>query len=220
MKTHFAMFLSWFLLCFAAAPGVAVDAAPSAPAAQLSAEATQLKGKLSELFEKSKNVNAKGAKGTDARAAIDGALDWDRIAKDCLPDSEFKKAGSKNISDFKGLLKDVIVKTAYSRLDSFWKGAEYSFPEIKVTGEKAHAKAIFKVKDKEGADEEFALDYYLFKRPSDKKWMIYDVAFDEVRYSENIREQIKTFLGEKGFPNLLTKLRERRKELVESQTNS
>lgn len=180
-------------------------------------EALVLRNKLNELFVKSQSVNGKGAKKADARAAIENALDWDRIAKDCVPETDYKKAGEKNISEFKSLLKDVIVKTAYSRLDTFWKGAQYHFSKIDVTGDKAHTKAVFEIKDKEGAAEEFSLDYYLQKRGG--KWIIYDIAFEDVRYSENIREQIKTFLGEKGFPNLLGKLRERRKELSESDAS-
>jgi ABC-type transporter MlaC component len=47
-------------------------------------------------------------------------------------------------------------------------------------------------------------------------WKIYDIAFEDIHYSENIREQIQAFLSEnkaKGFANLLEKLRKKKSEL-------
>jgi|GEM_PF-1260849 len=200
---------------FAADATAPAAAAPASKGVKLTGEGLVISKQLTALFDKSKDVNAKGAKQAQARGAIETALDWDRVAKDCLPESEYKKQqGSKNLTEFRSLLKEVIVKTAYTRLDTFWKNASYYFSKMDVTGDKAHVQAIFEVKDKEG-NESFSLDYYLSKKAG--KWVIYDVAFEEVRYSENIREQIKTFLGEKGFPSLLGKLRERKGELVQGQ---
>ena len=44
---------------------------------------------------------------------------------------------------------------------------------------------------------------------------IYDIAYEDIQYSKNIREQIDAFLKESNFASLLDKLRKRRDELGE-----
>jgi hypothetical protein len=43
--------------------------------------------------------------------------------------------------------------------------------------------------------------------------LISDIAYEELKYSANIREQLDAFLKEKSFSDLLTKLRKRSEEL-------
>lgn len=170
-------------------------------------EALKVKNHLESLFTSSKEVNsADPAKKASARKQIQEAMDWERIAKDCLGNADWAKNAGKNRQEYQALLEDVIVKTAYTRLDTFWDGATYEFTKMDPKGNNFHATAVYTVKG-----DSFTLDYFLNKKNG--KWLIYDVAFEDIRYSENIREQIRAFLKEKGFPNLLAKLKERRDKL-------
>ena len=45
--------------------------------------------------------------------------------------------------------------------------------------------------------------------------MIYDISYEDIRYSTNISEQIDAFLKDGNFATLLEKLRKRRDELIE-----
>ena len=167
--------------------------------------AAQIKTYIEELFEASKKVNTPGQMDA-ARAKIENALDWDRISADALGKAS-KKAGGK-LGEFKKLLKEVIVRTAYTRLDKFWEGGTtYKFDKIDVKGNTAEVAAKFTVKN-----EAFGLDYFLHQKGG--KWFVNDIAFEGLRYSTNINEQIEAFLSEKSFNDLLGKLRKRRDDLV------
>lgn len=174
-------------------------------------EAAKIKGQMEVLFDASRKVNAKGAEQKTARAKIEDAMDWEQIAKDCLGNKEWAKNSASNRNAYRDLLKDVVMRTAFTRLDTFWDGATYHFTKIDVKGGKAVATAEYTVKG-----DTLTLDYFIAKKGS--TWSIYDIAFEDIRYSENIREQITAFLKEKGFPNLLAKLKKRRDELAEGAT--
>lgn len=184
--------------------------APEASAAPVSftGQQLELKKRMEDLFEVSKNVNQLDAKTRDkARGEIDRSLDWDRVAEDALGSGTWKKQPAKNREDFRGLLRDVIVRTAYTRLDKFWDGAKYTFDKIEVKSGKAHVVAKFVVNE-----DPFLLEYFLLAKGG--RWLIYDIAFEGERYSVNISEQINAFLREKSFAYLLDKLRKRRDELI------
>lgn len=181
-------------------------AAEGAPEATFSGEALRIKEQLVELFDASRKVNGSAAEKKVSREKIEAAMDWEQVAKDCLGAAEWKKASASNRSTYQELLKDVVVKTAFTRLDTFWDGASYQFTKIDVKGARAKAAVTYKVKA-----ETFELEYSLLKRG--KQWAVYDIAFEGMLYSENIREQITAFLKEKGFASLIDKLKKRREEL-------
>jgi ABC-type transporter MlaC component len=171
-----------------------------------SAEGDSLKKQLEAWFEFSKKVNLPDQK-VKARTEIESALDWEGIATLCLGEKNTKKYQGKNFSEFKSLLKEVVSKTAFSRMDKFWeKGTIAEIDKIEIQNSKAHASAKFK-----SQGEIFSLDYYLTKKAN--RWVIDDVAFEDMKYSVNIREQIDAFLKEKSFGDLLAKLKKRRDEL-------
>jgi ABC-type transporter MlaC component len=165
--------------------------------------------RLESLFETSKKVNLEGPDKQKARDTIEKAMDWEKIAKMCLGDKLVKKHSGKNFEEFRNLLKDVVTRTAFTRLDKFWEGnTNYKFEKIEIQGDSAKVPAKFFVKG-----EPFELDYYLSKKGSD--WLIYDISYEEVRYSTNISEQIDAFLKEGNFSTLLGKLKKRRDDLIE-----
>ncbi len=200
----------------APAPGADAAKAPAAAAApatgkepEFKGEALVIKKKLEELFETSKKVNSEGATKAKARADIEGALDWDKVSELCLGKENYKKNAGKNFGEFRDLLKQVIIKTAFTRLDKFWTDTTYKIDSIDVKGNDAKVSARFFVKN-----EPFSLDYYFLKKNG--KWSVYDISYEELRYSVNINEQIDAFLKEKSFPGLLEKLKKRRAELDEN----
>ncbi|MEZ4750003.1 MAG: ABC transporter substrate-binding protein [Bdellovibrionota bacterium] len=170
-------------------------------------EQLTLKKFMEELFEDSKKVNETGAPGKKARNTIESAVDWTEVAKICLGGAkEWSAQNSKNRSEFSNLLKDIIALTAYSRMGDFWNGTSYTIKKIDVKGNDATVTTTFKA-----SDDDYALEYYLSK--AGRKWKIKDLSFDDIKYSDNIREQIQSFLKEKNFAVLLTKLRKRRADL-------
>lgn len=195
------------LMSLVLAFGLILSGLVRAEAQEFTGEAAKIKVQMETLFDSSRKVNAAGAEKTKARASIEGALDWDKIAAGALGAANAKKYGPKNVGEFKALLKDVVLKTAFSRMDKFWEeGTVATFKTIDVTGNTAHVAAKFTVKD-----ESFALDYYLSRRGNG--WSVYDIAYEELKYSSNINEQIESFLKEKPFKELLAKLQKRREEL-------
>ncbi len=173
---------------------------------EFTGEAAKIKEQMEVLFDASRKVNAKGPEKSAAREKIEHAMDWDQVSKDCLGEKEWAKTSASNRAQYRDLLKDVIVRTAFTRLDTFWDGATYKFTKIEPKGNKAVATAEYSVKG-----DSLTLEYFLSKKGA--TWSIYDISFEDIRYSENIREQITAFLKEKGFSNLLAKLKKRRDEL-------
>lgn len=175
-------------------------------------EQLQIQKKMDALFEASKKVNGSGAERTKARNEIETALDWDKVSQVCIGPNFYKKQSPGNISEFKRLLKDVISKTAYSRLDKFWAdGTTYKIAKIDLKGGAATVLSKFFVKG-----DSFALEYYLNKKGS--TWYVWDIAYENERYSVNINEQIDAFLKERKFADLLEKLKKRLEELSESKS--
>ncbi len=186
----------------------ATEAKPSSSGAEkvYTGEALKVKEQVIALFEASKNVN-KAGESDKARGVIETGLDWDRIAKDCLGNTNWNKQAGANRDQFRALLKKVISKTAYSRMDSFWTDSTtYKFQKIDVKGTNAVVKTKFNVKD-----DVLVLEYFMQKKAA--KWVIYDIAYDDIRYSENINEQITAFLKEGKFAGLLDKLKKRLAEI-------
>jgi ABC-type transporter MlaC component len=169
---------------------------------------------MEDLFEISRKVNsANTSVKNKARLQIENALDWDKVAHDCLGDNNYKKQSQKNITEFKTILKDVIIKTAYTRLDKFWNGTSFKIDKINLKGNTAHVPGKFFVN---GGTE--ILDYYLQEKNG--KWSIVDIAYEGLRYSVNIHEQLDAYLSQNTFASLLDKLRKRRQELAsDSESN-
>jgi ABC-type transporter MlaC component len=190
----------------AAAPTPASAPVEQAPAPKkFEGEAAKIQEKMETLFDASRKVNGPAATRDKYRQVIDSSLDWDRISTDCLGKNSTKGTAAQR-QQFRTLLRDVVEKTAFSRLDTFWDGTTYQFTKIDVTGEKAHVSSMFNVKNKS-----FSLDYFLHKKSGG--WSIYDISFKNERYSENIKEQIGEFLAQGNFNTLLDKLKKRREEL-------
>ncbi|NBX75485.1 MAG: hypothetical protein EBQ92_02945 [Proteobacteria bacterium] len=170
-------------------------------------EQDALRLQLENLFEVSKKVNTPDTEREKSRKEIDGAIDWDGIAQLCLGESNFKKYKGKNFNDFRELLREVISKTAFSRMDKFWAGGtKAQIDKVDIQGKKAHVAAKFI-----SNGEAFSLDYYLNKKGT--RWIIDDVAYEDMKYTVNIKEQLDAFLKEKPFSELLVKLRKKREEL-------
>jgi phospholipid transport system substrate-binding protein len=168
-------------------------------------EAAKLKDRMEDLFQASKGVN--GPEKSAARAKIENALDWERIAKGCLGPAEWKKQAGKNRAEFEKLLHEVVVLTAYSRMDKFWEGdTKYRIEKIDVDGNDATVRSKFTVNG-----DSFLLEYFLDRQSG--TWKVYDISFEDQRYSVNINEQLNAFLKEKSFAQLLQSLRKRRDEL-------
>lgn len=202
-------FLFLSLLVFAVSVVTRGTDAPVPPT--FSGEQVKLKETMTELFETSKNVNAAEPERKKARDRVEKALDWDRIARDSLGKKRWDATSAAHRNEYKSLLQEVVVRTAYSRLDKFWKETKtYDFQKIDLKGNTAHVAAKFVV-DK----EDFLLEYFLNKTGS--RWTIYDIAFEDLKYSENIGEQISAFMKENNFAKLLEKLRKRRDELKEEK---
>lgn len=169
----------------------------------------EITSQLENLFAASRKVNAMGEEKEKARLAIERSMDWDKIAKMCLGAKHAKKNAGKNLAEFTALLKEVVVKSAYTRLDKFWdSNTKYKFENIEINGGTAKIPTKFSVKG-----DPVLLEYYFSKKGN--QWMIYDISYEDIRYSTNISDQIDAFLKDGNFATLLEKLRKRRDELIE-----
>jgi ABC-type transporter MlaC component len=173
-------------------------------------EALEMKNTMDGLFEASRHVNEKGPEKDKSRAKIEDALDWERVARDCVGAARYKKLSAQNKEKLRSLLHQVIVKTAFTRLDTFWTNTKYSFRKITSKNGSGVVDSKFSV----GKDN-FDLVYYLYKK--ENRWWIYDISFEDMRYSENINEQLEAFLKEKPFSALLEKLQKRLDDIQSGQ---
>lgn len=170
-------------------------------------EQDDLKLQVENLFEASKKVNNPEPEKEKSRKEIDKSIDWEGISRLCLGEAHSNKYKGKNFGEFRDLLREVILKTAFSRMDKFWTGGtKAQIDKVDITGAQAHVGAKFT-----SNNETFSLDYYLNKKGN--QWFIHDVAYEDMKYSVNIKEQLDAFLKEKSFSDLLTKLRKKREDL-------
>lgn len=166
------------------------------------ADQTKIISFLDDLFAASKLVNSGGDPQKKSREKIESAMNWDRIAVDCLGAKQWAAQSAKNRQQFKDLLHEVVAKTAFSRLNTFWKDAAYQFEKIEITGKEAHAMARFVI-----GEDNITLDYYLERAGS--SWKVHDIGYEGFRYSTNINEQLTDFLRDEGFTSLLDRLKKR-----------
>ncbi|NBV49709.1 hypothetical protein EBR78_00665 [bacterium] len=196
--------LTGFVLCF-------LGAATSLGAPASNPEKDVLKKQLEALFEVSKKVNMPESEKDKARKEIDNSIDWDGIAQLCLGPKNSKKYQGKNFNEFRNLLREVISKTAFSRMDKFWAGGTTAqIDQIEFQAGKAHVSAKFL-----SNNETFSLDYFMSKKG--QRWLIHDIAYEDLKYSTNIQEQLDAFLKEKSFGDLLVKLKKKSEELDKSK---
>ena len=68
-------------------------------------DAADIRTQVTALFQASRKVN--GAEKNAARAALEGAMDWERISRECLGPTQWKKQPEKNRVEFEKLLHEV-----------------------------------------------------------------------------------------------------------------
>jgi ABC-type transporter MlaC component len=181
----------------------------SVQGAEVKGEALVLKTQMEKLFVLSKDVNSSNAaKRRAGRAAVLGALDWDRAAATCVGPKDWQKQSAKSQAAFRDLLRDVITLSAFERLDKFWADiTSYTFYKFDMKAKTAFFMSEFKVKN----GENYLLEYYLMKKGA--RWLIEDISYEGMRYKENIAEQVTSFLKENSFPKLIEKLQKRKADL-------
>jgi ABC-type transporter MlaC component len=184
-------------------------------AAPLSPEAQKLKDEMIDLFELSKKVAVpEAAERKKARERVERSLDWEKISRDCLGPKRWSAQSPKARQEFRDLLQEVVARTAFTRLDKFWNDTKsYGVEKVEVKGKVANVAAKYVVEQ-----DDILLEYFLQK--SGGKWLIYDIAYEDLKYSENISEQINAFMKDNNFNTLLDKLRKRRDELKDEKPAS
>lgn len=207
---HFG--LSFVLFFFLVSGAVLADTGSKKKKAakpQFKGPAAVLEKHMQELFEHSKKVNKPKSAKNKARKKIETSVDWQKISRICLGNAQLKKQSRKDVKKFEDYLHEIISLTAFSKMDSFWKGTTYKLESIDIKKQEALVAARFFVED-----DDYELKYYLYKKG--KSWLLYDLAYEDIRYSTNINEQIVFFLKDNTFADLLKKLEKRRAELKES----
>lgn len=175
-------------------------------------EELKLKNRLDTLFELSKKVNSSlPNEKKNARKEIEISMDWERVAEICLGKKQWNRQSVASRNRFRELLKEVIVRSAYGRLDKFWKDAIYRFEPFKIQNNSTMVLAKFLVES-----STLELEYYLHRVQG--QWKIFDIAYEGERYSVNIQKQLEEFLAEFSFKELLGKLKKRRDELAEEDS--
>ncbi len=187
-------------------------------------QSTELKSQIEKLIISSQHLKptpgVSDATDSQSKAIIESSLHWTEIARRCFDDpnaaknsrkkrprkSTYDKLSAKDRHEFETLLRQIVTQTAYGRLYKFWKDvSKYQVQKASANGDSGTVRVKFFVKPKP-----FVIDYDF--RSVNGQWLIEDVVYDEdIRYSENIREQVQGYLEEKGhnFRSLISKLKER-----------
>ena len=162
-----------------------------------------VKQTIEGLIAASKQIMDTSDEGQANRRKIEAALNWNAISEKCLGRDLWEK---KKATPFPTLLREVVTKTAFSRIAKLWKEVrKFEIKSVTLTGTHAIVKARFVAK------QTFAITYYFGKK--DGHWLIDDIAYDDLLYSENISEQINGFLKSHSFSQLLAKMKKRLHEL-------
>jgi ABC-type transporter MlaC component len=178
-------------------------------------ESLKIKQRLEKLFEYTKTVDTTQKGHKRNRRKIEAAVDWNKIAIMCLGRAQWKKTKLSNRNEYASLLREIISLSAYSRMLDFWQGAKYEFHKIQINSNIARVIVLFSKNDNEGNGDEYTFDYYLEKKKG--QWFLYDLAYEELKYSETINDQIETFLEENSFAELLKRLHKRPDEVSENE---
>ena len=162
-----------------------------------------VKQTIESLIAASKQILDTSDEGQANRKKIEAALNWNAISEKCLGRDLWEK---KKATPFPTLLREVVTKTAFSRIAKLWKEVKkFEIKSVTLAGTHAVVKARFVAK------QTFAITYYFGKK--DGHWLIDDIAYDDLLYSENISEQINGFLKSHSFSQLLAKMKKRLPEL-------
>lgn len=208
MKINPSLILSITLFsCFSVLKGAEPPPNATNPTPQMSEIEKTLRKTLEDLFETSKDLG----KNPEKRQAFEQNFDWSRVSDACLASPAVKKQhlDPKSRERFQTLIRQLVAATAYNNMDRLWsKTTGYKIDKVTEQGNEVIINVVFGT----SSGRKFKVDYFFYKK--DGKWWIYDIANDDIKYTDLIREQVESFLEtENSFQKLLRHLEKRLKEV-------
>lgn len=211
-----------FTTGLAAIATIAVSVGASAAPA---AEPTPPRPWLEAKVEAAKNLATKKVKvdtpeaealKAEVRVLINDMLDWGEMTQRALG-REWKKRTPAEQVEFSKLLREMIEASYESKMRLAGKSKTKTPKEVKITWleedvRKDKGKVSARIKSgKTKAILEFSV---IWKKG---RWHVYDLAIDDVSTVRTYRSQFRKLIKDKGFEALLTRMRDKAKEIKEGK---
>jgi phospholipid transport system substrate-binding protein len=183
------------LLLVASAPALAA-LGPLATIKQKNGEADRL------LKAKTEPKSPADKKRKDELKAIAASLlDYNELAKRSLG-AEWEKLSKTQQNEFISTLRDLTERNYLKRVESY----QVVYRGEKVSGESATVETGVKVKT-EGKTSDVEVIYHMHH--VGEHWLVYDIVTDEVSLVTNYRSQFTKIIHEKGYAELIRKMKKR-----------
>lgn len=171
----------------------------------IAANAITPKEIINTISEKSQLTMDK-QKGDESRKSIREFIDFDVLARDSLG-KQWQKISAKDKSEFKNTLQEIIERTVFPKSPEFFKNTKIEVKEEKLETSKGYLKANVEQKEKSAT-----VELWLQKAKADE-WKIVDLAIEEERWVNNLKDQFEEVIKQKSFPELLKKMKKRLSDL-------
>ena len=119
--------------------------------------------------------------------------------------TNWKKATDKEKQDFTDLFRQLIQNSYVGKLEAYTNEV-VEYPAEKAEGKKAVVETLIKT-----ASADIPVNYKLYKKNHD--WLVYDVIIEGVSLISNYRSSYQTIVKKEGFDGLMSKMKEKLKEL-------
>ncbi len=119
--------------------------------------------------------------------------------------TNWKKATDAEKQEFTDLFKQLIQNSYVAKLEAY-TNETVSYPADKAEGKKALVETLIKT-----ASADIPVNYKLYRKGND--WLVYDVIIEGVSLISNYRSSYQTIVKKEGFDGLMSKMKEKIKEL-------
>jgi phospholipid transport system substrate-binding protein len=152
-----------------------------------------------------KKASAKKERRATLRNTIGSLFDYEEMTKRAMG-ANWKKLTAAQKSELTGLFTTLLENSYASKIESYNNEKVVYVREIQDTDYAEVKTKIITTKH-----DEYAVDYRLM--PEKGKWHVYDVVIEGVSLVSNYRSQFGQIMNDKGYDELVSKLRAKNQEI-------
>jgi len=143
----------------------------------------------------------------ELREAIENEFDFSEMSRSALG-YNWRNLSPDDRSQFTQLFTAFIEDAYLSKIQ------DYSGQQVRFDGQTSLGQGYTQINTSiiESGKSPISVNYLLLQK--DNTWKIYDVTVDSISIIANYRNQFNRVINEKGFPQLMTDLRAKQKELA------
>lgn len=133
-------------------------------------------------------------------------IDTSSIAEEAIS-PWIKKVSRQKVEEYRSLFEDIFLKSSLKKILK-QKADKVKYRSTSCSSnKKCEVRTVLRYKG-----EETEIVYFL-KLSKMNKWKVYDISIDGIKLTENYRKQFSKIIKEKGFDELINKLKKKLKGL-------